>query len=163
MQIAQRREILEREADGIEDGYVCIALAARCFAAENITELGDCERCVELLNLAFDARLWFELHDYPCIWTAQYVRMQFRLARAVATDGIQMHTGFDHGGCENGGVTFIRGGRRHGVGAASRLRNRPTVPHAQSGEIQRGQIALELQRGAYVGVVQPQLSNAEQV
>ena len=125
LQIAQRREVVERKAHRIEDGDFVIAQSARAgsrskMSASSVTSNG----AAELLNFTFDTRLRFELDHNAHVRCAQDIRMQFRLAGAIAADGIQMHSRLDHLRRQDNGVALVGRnggddvGASHGLGSA---------------------------------------------
>ena len=73
----------------------------------------------QLLNVAFDAglRLVFDKHARG----AQHVGVQFRLAGAVATDAVDVHSRLNHVGRQNRCVGFVGGNSGHDVGTANRV------------------------------------------
>jgi hypothetical protein len=120
-QISKCGEIVEGEADRVENRHVAIVGAPQVLAAEQVRHLDHGLRCGELLYLPLDPRLRLEFHHDPRARRAQDVDVQFGLAGAIASHGIQVHSGLDHIGRQNESVALVR---RHGgddVRAASRL------------------------------------------
>lgn len=59
----------------------------------------------QLLDLTFDTGLWLVLDEHPRV--AQHIGVQLGFARAVTTHGVQVHTGLQHVGGNDGGVGLV--------------------------------------------------------
>src|SRR5215207_9596187 len=91
--VAKGREVLDREADRVEERDLLGARAARGSAGQDLPELGHREVGGLRLDLALDAGLGGVLHEDGR--AVEDGRVEFRLAGAVATDGIEVHAGAD--------------------------------------------------------------------
>src|SRR3546814_2489215 len=90
-EIAQRRKVLRREADAIEEGDLALRRAARLLPGNHAPEFGDRMICSKLLDFPLDARLRRIFDEY--VGTQQDVAVQFRLARAVSADSVDVNPG----------------------------------------------------------------------
>ena len=95
------------------------SLAARRRCRQHAPQLGDGEVGRHLLDVALDARLRLVFDEHPR--PAQHVGVQLGLARAVATDGVDVHAGLDHVRREDRGACLVGGDGGDDVGAAHRL------------------------------------------
>jgi hypothetical protein len=161
VQVAQRRKVAQRKADGVEDRDLALALPPGPLLAKHIGEFGDFGRGIELLDFSLDARLRFELDHDARIPPGENVRMQLGFAGAIAAHRVQVHPRFDHAGRQNERVAFVRGRRRDDIGAANRLGRAGAGGNFEAGKAQRREIQLELGGGAGIGVVQAQFRNAQ--
>ena len=116
-----------------------------------------------MLDFALDARLGFVLHHHKGVAAAQDAFVQFGLARAVATHGIEVHARLDHLGQQDGGVALVGGDRGHDVAAAHGLLHRCAAHDLQVRQVQARQVAFEFCAGSGVCVEQAQLADALQV
>src|SRR3546814_19983405 len=83
MNITQRRKILDRETDAVEQGDLARIIAPVGVAAQHLPEFRDGIVRTHLLNLALDPRLRLEFDKGAR--ARQYVAVEFGLARTVAT------------------------------------------------------------------------------
>ena len=119
MQVAQRREVLERETDRIENRDFAIAARARA-PAPRTTSLNSMTG-----NVGSSCWISPSMRDCGSYSTTtrasgltQDVGVQLGLARAIAADRVQMHAGLDHLGRQDRGVALVGGDGRDDVGAA---------------------------------------------
>ena len=160
MQVAQRREVLEREADRVEQRHLAIAVAARSKTADDVGELDHREVRSELLDLAFDARLRRVLDDDPQVGTQQDVAMQFGLVGAVAADGVEVHPGSHETGRDDRRVALVGRDGGDDVGAVDRVGHARAARDAQRRQ-GATQVAFQLVHRVRIDVVQPQGLDAE--
>src|SRR5450432_1882753 len=66
LQVAQRRKVAECESDGIEYRNFTIIQTAGSIVLQDLSKFAHWQLAVELLNLAFDASLRFELDHDAC-------------------------------------------------------------------------------------------------
>ena len=123
VQVAQRGKVTEREPHRIENRHLRGSEARRHLAGQQVGDLDDARRGVELLNLALDAGLGLELDHDARIGPSQNIRMQLRLARAIAADGVQVHAGFDHLRRQDQRIALVGSRRGHDIGAVHRFRD----------------------------------------
>ncbi len=103
-----------------------------CLRQQDVGQLSDGRRGVELLNLALDPRLRFEFDHDARIRTAQDVGVQFGLAGAIAAHRVQVHAGFNHGRRQDECVALVGGDRGDDIGAAHRLGGVGTAPDSKT-------------------------------
>src|SRR3546814_3220607 len=84
MNITQRRKILDRETDAVEQGDLARIIAPVGVAAQHLPEFRDGIVRTHLLYLAIDPRLRLEFDKRPR--ALQYVAVAFGLARTVAPE-----------------------------------------------------------------------------
>ena len=90
---AQRRIVLQCEADRVEHRDFLGVAAAGLLALQHFPQLGDGKVGRHLLDLSLDARLRRELDEHAGL--VQDVGVQLGLARAVAADRVDVHARLD--------------------------------------------------------------------
>jgi len=86
--------------------------------------------------------------------------MQLGLARAVSTNGIDVHPGPYHFGCQDQGVALVSGHCRDNVGALNGFRRRMAAHDLQSVQPEACEIALQLHSCLWIRVIQTHLADA---
>src|SRR3546814_5867415 len=119
MNITQRRKILDRETDAVEQGDLARIIAPVGVAAQHLPEFRDGIVRTHLLNLALDPRLRLEFDKGAR--ARQYVAVEFGLARTVATDRVDVDSRADHIVGKDGRIGLVGGAGGDDVGALDRL------------------------------------------
>ena len=156
--MAQRRVVLEREADRIEHRDLIGVLASRGQARQHAPELGHHKVGGQLLDVAFDPRLRLVLDDHAR--APQHVGMQLGLAGAIAADRIDVHAGLDHLGGQDRRPRLVGGRGRDDLRAAHRLGRRGGADQAQPRPA--GEVAQQLVGRGRIDIEDPDLVDAQQ-
>ncbi|MCY1176979.1 hypothetical protein D9M73_172670 [compost metagenome] len=135
-----------------------VALATRHLAVDHLPELGGGRIGGHLLDFAFDTALRFVFDDYPGAFDD--VAVQFGLARAVATHGVEVHAGYDHIRGEDGGVGLVGGHRGDDIGPAHRIGHGAGDAQLEAGAV--GQVGDQFGRSGRVDVIQADFIDAQQ-
>src|SRR5574337_492162 len=117
--VTKRREILDGEADAVEQRDLPLVHAPRRTAGEHLPELGHWIIAVELLDFPLHAGLGRILDEN--VGPQQDPLRELGLAGAVAADGVDVQAGADHVVGQDRRPALVGGAGRDDFGAENRL------------------------------------------